>query len=111
MWEVILSLFGRGRSKDSSSLTVTDNRTGKTYNIPIERNAVKALDFLEIHANRVGSKADYIDGGLKVLDPGYNNTACVESAITLIDGKRGSIHFRGERRFLFVVFFAGVRGM
>ena len=97
MWNFLQSLFGRTRPQDSSKLYVTDGRTGKEYTIPIERNAVKAHDFLEIHANRVGSRADYIDGGLKVLDPGYNNTACVESAITLIDGKRGTIHFRGKQ--------------
>jgi hypothetical protein len=79
-----------------SSLKVIDNRSGKKYTIPIERNSVKALDFLAIQPDRVSSKAEYIDGGLKVLDTGYNNTACVESAITLIDGKKGTIHFRGE---------------
>jgi citrate synthase len=87
---------GRPTQTTEESLSVTDSRTGKTYIIPIECNAIKANAFREIQGNRVGSLADYVDGGLKVLDPGYQNTAVVESSITLIDGKRGSIHFRGH---------------
>lgn len=94
--ESITDIFsGRPTQTHDAWLSVTDSRTGKSYNIPIEHNAVRANDFRQIQGNKVGNRADYMDGGLKVLDPGYQNTAVVESAITLIDGKRGSIHFRG----------------
>lgn len=87
---------GRSTQASEGSLSVTDSRTGKTYIIPIERNAIRAIAFKEIQGNRVGSVADYVDGGLKVLDPGYQNTAVKESSITLINGQKGSIHFRGQ---------------
>lgn len=92
----ISEAFGSRSTEDyDDSLSITDSRTGKTYDIPIVRNAVKANDFRQIQGNCVGSRADYMDGGLKLFDAGYQNTAVVESAITLIDGKRGTIHFRG----------------
>ncbi|KAF2021111.1 citrate synthase [Aaosphaeria arxii CBS 175.79] len=78
-----------------SSLSVLDNRTGKTYSIPIARNAVRATDFKQIKGD--GSRADVVEqmeAGLRILDPGYMNTAVVESSVTFIDGIRGTIHYR-----------------
>jgi citrate synthase len=67
------------------SLSVLDNRTGKVYSIPIERNAIKATDLKQIKADSVGADiVDQVEGGLRVLDPGFYNTAVVESAITFM---------------------------
>lgn len=67
------------------SLSVLDNRTGKVYSIPIERNAVKATDFKQIKGDSIGANiADQMEGGLRILDPGYRNTAVVESAVTFM---------------------------
>jgi citrate synthase len=73
-------------SKDS--LTVTDNRTGKSYEIPVENGAVKALDLRQI-------KTGADDTGLMTYDPGFTNTACCKSRITFIDGERGILNYRG----------------
>ncbi|KAK1597324.1 citrate synthase [Colletotrichum navitas] len=79
-----------------STLTVLDNRTKRRYEIPIRRNAVSALEFQKITAAHCGIESvGQINLGLCVLDPGYRNTACVESNITFVDGKRGYIQFRG----------------
>ena len=59
-------------SKDS--LTITDNRTGQTYEIPINDGAIRALDLRQI-------KKDEEDFGLLSYDPGYSNTAPCKSAI------------------------------
>ena len=72
-------------SKDS--LTVTDNRTGKSYEIPIENGAIKALDLRQIKA------CD--DTGLMTYDPGFTNTAACKSRITFIDGDKGILNYRG----------------
>ena len=73
-------------SKDT--LTVTDNRTGRTYEFPIAEGAVRAHDFREI-------KAHEGDFGLLVYDPAFTNTASCRSAITYIDGDRGVLEYRG----------------
>jgi citrate synthase len=73
-------------SKDS--LTITDNRTGKSYEIPIESGAIKALDLRQI-------KTGADDTGLMTYDPGFTNTACCKSRITFIDGERGILNYRG----------------
>ena len=75
-------------SKDS--LTITDNRTGRTYEIPIENGAIRALDLRQI-------KSDAEDFGLLSYDPGYNNTAPCRSGITHIDGDKGVLRYRGYR--------------
>jgi citrate synthase len=71
-----------------SSLTVTDNRTGATYEIPIENGAVHATELRKI-------KAAPDDFGLVSYDPGFLNTAACRSAITYIDGDRGILRYRG----------------
>ncbi|HEY8784965.1 MAG TPA: citrate synthase [Candidatus Limnocylindria bacterium] len=71
-----------------SSLTITDNRTGATYEIPIENGAVHATELRKI-------KASPDDFGLVSYDPGFLNTAACRSAITYIDGDRGILRYRG----------------
>src|SRR5512137_1432004 len=70
------------------SLTVTDNRTGKTYEIPIENDTIRAMDLRQIKVN-----AD--DFGMLSYDPAYMNTASCKSRITYIDGDRGILSYRG----------------
>jgi citrate synthase len=70
------------------TLSVTDNRTGKTYEIPIEHGAVRSMDFRQI---RTGPE----DFGLLCYDPAFTNTASTISRITEIDGERGILRYRG----------------
>jgi citrate synthase len=70
------------------SLTVTDNRTGKTYEVPIEDGTVRAMAFREM-------KASDDDFGLMTYDPAYTNTASCRSAITFLDGEAGVLEYRG----------------
>jgi citrate synthase len=70
------------------TLTVTDNRTGKTYEIPIEDGAIRASVLREI-------KVDGDDVGLLSYDPAFGATASCRSAITYIDGDRGILRYRG----------------
>ncbi|KAJ5647725.1 hypothetical protein N7490_004097 [Penicillium lividum] len=80
----------------ADKLTVTDSRTSISYEIPIVNNAVKATDFRGISA--IGSAASPLDryaAGLKIIDPGYQNTAVAHSSITYIDGVKGTIQYRG----------------
>ncbi|KAB2572699.1 citrate synthase [Lasiodiplodia theobromae] len=91
-----LSAAGAAEMGESSgSLTVTDNRTNRSYNIDIKHNAIKATDFRQITAAGVAADpVDQVESGLRIIDKGYLNTACMESSITLIDGKRGYIQYR-----------------
>ncbi|KAK4699119.1 citrate synthase, partial [Phenoliferia sp. Uapishka_3] len=79
------------------SLTVTDNRTGKTYQIPIENNSINATSFKAMKAKpQKGERVeDEVEGGIRVYDPGYQNTAVISSRITFIDGERGILRYRG----------------
>ncbi len=70
------------------TLTVTDNRTGKIYELPVTDGTVRAMDFRQI-------KVDEEDFGLMAYDPAYTNTASCRSAITYIDGDRGILQHRG----------------
>jgi citrate synthase len=70
------------------SLTITDNRTGKTYDLPIEDGTIKALDLRQI-------KSGPDDFGLMTYDPAYTNTAACKSRITFIDGEKGILRYRG----------------
>jgi citrate synthase len=72
----------------SESLTVTDNRTGKTYEVPIEDGTVRAMAFREM-------KVSDDDFGLMTYDPAYTNTASCRSAITFLDGEAGVLEYRG----------------
>jgi citrate synthase len=73
-------------SKDT--LTVTDNRTGKTYELPVENGTVRAMDLRQI-------KTDPDDFGLMTYDPAFMNTASTKSEITFIDGDKGILEYRG----------------
>ncbi|KAG6091048.1 hypothetical protein E4U14_001328 [Claviceps sp. LM454 group G7] len=80
----------------NQSLTVTDNRTGKTYDLPIENNAVRATDIKKIKANSPHDRPeDETNQGLRVYDPAYMNTAVVQSKITYINGQDGILRYRG----------------
>ena len=70
------------------SLTITDDRTGKSYTLPIENGTVRATDFRQI---KTGSD----DFGLMTYDPALMNTASTKSAITFIDGDKGILEYRG----------------
>jgi len=71
-----------------NTLTITDNRTGKTYSIPIQNGAIRCADLRQI---RTGED----DLGLVSYDPGFLNTASCQSRITYIDGDKGILNYRG----------------
>jgi citrate synthase len=81
-------LGGAVMAKDT--LTVIDNRTGKTYEIPIEDGTIRALDLRQI-------KTAPDDFGLMTYDPAFTNTASCKSKITFIDGDKGILLYRGYR--------------
>jgi citrate synthase len=70
------------------TLTITDNRTGKTYDVPVTNDTIKAMDLRQIKVN-----AD--DFGMMTYDPAFTNTASCQSAITFIDGDKGILRYRG----------------
>jgi len=70
------------------TLTLTDNRTGTSYELPIDDGAIRATDLRQIQA------ADD-DPGLLSYDPAFLNTASCRSAVTFIDGDRGILRYRG----------------
>jgi citrate synthase len=70
------------------TLTVVDNRTGKSYELPIQDGTVRAADLRQI-------KASDDDFGLMSYDPAFMNTAACRSAITFIDGDKGILQYRG----------------
>jgi len=71
-----------------NSLSITDNRTGKSYELAISEGTIKALDLRQI-------RTDDEDFGLMTYDPAFVNTAACRSAITFIDGDRGILRYRG----------------
>ncbi len=70
------------------SLTVTDNRTGETYELPVTDGTVRAMDLRSI-------KVSDDDFGLMAYDPAFTNTASTRSEITYIDGAAGVLEYRG----------------
>src|ERR1051325_11144531 len=70
------------------SLTIRDDRTGKSYTLPIEKGSVRAMDLRQI-------KMDTDDFGLMTYDPAFMNTASTKSSITFIDGDKGILEYRG----------------
>ena len=79
---------GEGAAAKPETLTVTDNRTGKTYELPIQEGTVRGMDLRQV-------KTDDEDFGLMVYDPAYMNTASCRSSITYIDGDAGILQHRG----------------
>jgi len=74
--------------KRAETLSVTDNRTGQSYEIDITDGTVRAMDFRQI-------KVADDDFGLMTYDPAYTNTAAARSAVTFIDGDAGVLEYRG----------------
>jgi citrate synthase len=72
----------------NETLTITDNRTGKTYTLPIYKDAIRAIDLRQI-------KTGADDFGLLSYDPAFLNTASCQSSITYLDGDRGILRYRG----------------
>jgi citrate synthase len=77
-----------GTAPEEGTLTVTDNRTGQTYELPIQDGTVRGMDLRQV-------KTDEQDFGLMVYDPAYMNTASCRSSITYIDGDAGVLQHRG----------------
>ncbi len=70
------------------TVTVIDNRTGRSYEMPVVDGTVRAVDFRQIRAHEG-------DFGLMVYDPGFANTASCRSAITHVDGEASILEYRG----------------
>ena len=75
-------------TQSAGTLHVTDSRTGRSYDLPITDGAIRALDLRQI-------KVSGDDFGLLSYDPAFMNTASCRSAITYIDGEKGSLRSRG----------------
>ncbi len=71
-----------------NGLTLTDHRTDKTYEAPVEHGTIRAMDLRKI-------KTDPDDFGLMTYDPAFMNTASCKSNITFIDGDKGILRYRG----------------
>ena len=72
----------------ADTITITDNRTGKTYELPIQDGTIRAMDLRKI-------KVTDDEFGMMTYDPAFMNTAACRSAITFIDGDRGILEYRG----------------
>ena len=70
------------------TLTITDNRTGHSAELPIEHDTIPAIGLRQF-------KAQADDFGMLAYDPGYTNTASCKSRITFVDGDRGILRYRG----------------
>ena len=79
---------GNGAGPAQDTLTVTDNRTGRRYELPVADGTVRAMDLRQI-------KTGEDDFGLMAYDPAYTNTAACRSSITYIDGDAGILQHRG----------------
>ena len=79
---------GSANGSGAETLTVTDNRTGQTYELPITDGTVRATDLRQI-------KVDDADFGLMTYDPAFMNTASCRSEITFLDGDVGILRYRG----------------
>jgi citrate synthase len=80
--------FPRTRCVPKDTLSITDNRTGKQYEIAIEDGALRAADLRQL-------KLRDDDAGLVSYDAGFINTASCRSAISYIDGEKGILRYRG----------------
>jgi citrate synthase len=78
----------RPKDQMADTLTITDNRTGKQYEVPIQDGTIKAVDLRQI-------KVTPDEFGLMTYDPAFMNTANCKSRITYIDGDKGELLYRG----------------
>ncbi len=85
-----MTISGNGKEavKTTESLSITDNRTGKQYEVPIWQGTIKAMELRKI-------KTGPEDFGIMSYDPAFLNTASTKSEITLVDGERGILRYRG----------------
>ena len=72
----------------ADTLTITDNRTGKQYDVPITDGTIRAIDLRQI-------KVEPDEFGMLSYDPAFLNTANCRSSITFIDGDKGILRYRG----------------
>ncbi len=72
----------------NETLTITDNRTGKSYTVPVNDGNIRAMDLRQI-------KKDPEDFGVMAYDPAFTNTASCRSTVTYIDGDKGILRYRG----------------
>jgi len=73
----------RKKATVPQTITVTDNRTGESYELPIENGGIAAKDFAKAVP------------GVWFYDPAFMQTAAAESAITYLDGEAGILRYRG----------------
>jgi len=73
---------------NGDTLTITDNRTGRSYEVQVSDGTIRATDLRQI-------KVDDADFGLMTYDPAFMNTASCRSAITFLDGDAGVLQYRG----------------
>src|ERR1019366_2728530 len=83
----LLQVLSRN-SMPNETLTITDNRTGKTYTVPVTDGNIRAMDLRQI-------TKDPEDFGVMAYDPAFTNTASCRSAVTFIDGDKGILRYRG----------------
>src|SRR5437588_1894561 len=79
---------GAGTATSGDTLTITDNRTGKEYEVPIEDGTIRATELRKI-------KTSDDDFGLMSYDPAFMATASCRSGVTFIDGEKGILQYRG----------------
>jgi citrate synthase len=77
-----------GVAAAAATLSVTDNRTGRQYEVPITDGTIRSIDLRQI-------RVDDDDFGLMTYDPAFMNTASCRSAVTFIDGDKGILEYRG----------------
>ncbi|MFQ5628352.1 MAG: citrate synthase [bacterium] len=73
---------------NENMLSITDKRTGKQYEIPIENGTISAMQLRSI-------KVDEEDFGIMSYDPGFKNTASTKSTVTFLNGEKGILRYRG----------------
>jgi len=83
-----LTSASNGSHTRTNTLTITDNRSGKTWDLPVEDGCIRATDLRQI-------KVQPDDFGLVSYDPAFLNTAACRSAVTYLDGERGILRYRG----------------
>jgi citrate synthase len=79
---------GGGVATAGDTLTITDNRTGDTYEVEVTDGTVRAMDLRQI-------KVSEDDFGLMAYDPAFTNTASCRSSVCYIDGEAGILEYRG----------------